>query len=84
MKIALFGAGGTIGQRIAREALDRGHQVTAVVRDPSRFDRTDGKFSVAAGGVIGESRISAEDYATALVDEVENPRHLRQRMTVPY
>ena len=32
MKIALFGATGTIGTRIAREAVSRGHQVTALSR----------------------------------------------------
>ena len=35
MRIALFGASGTIGQRITQEALRRGHQVTAIVRDPA-------------------------------------------------
>lgn len=33
---------------------------------------------------IGESRISAEDYAVALVDELENPKHIRQQFTVGY
>jgi len=32
----------------------------------------------------GESRISAEDFAAALVDEVEKSRHIRQRFTVAY
>lgn len=32
----------------------------------------------------GESRISAEDYAVALLDEVEKPRHIRQRFTLAY
>ena len=32
----------------------------------------------------GDSRISFEDYAIALADELENPRHLRQRFTVGY
>ena len=32
----------------------------------------------------GESRISAEDYAVAFLDEVEQPRHIRQRFTVAY
>ncbi|MEA3207213.1 MAG: uncharacterized protein QOE70_270 [Chthoniobacter sp.] len=32
----------------------------------------------------GESRISIEDYAVALVDELERPRHNRQRFTVGY
>lgn len=37
MKIALLGATGWIGGVIAREALERGHLVTAVVRDKSRL-----------------------------------------------
>lgn len=32
----------------------------------------------------GESKISVEDYAVALVDELEKPRHLRQQFTVGY
>jgi putative NADH-flavin reductase len=32
----------------------------------------------------GESRISAEDYAHALVDELEHPKHRRQQMTIAY
>lgn len=36
-KIAVFGASGMIGQRIMREALDRGHHLTALVRDPTRI-----------------------------------------------
>ena len=32
----------------------------------------------------GESRISAEDYAVAMIDEIENPRFIRQRFTAAY
>jgi putative NADH-flavin reductase len=32
----------------------------------------------------GQSRISAEDYAVALVDELENPQYIRERFTVGY
>jgi uncharacterized protein len=32
----------------------------------------------------GESRISAEDFAHALVDELENPAHRRSQMTIAY
>jgi len=32
----------------------------------------------------GESRISVEDYAVAMVDELEKPAHVRQRFTVGY
>ncbi|ANS76775.1 3-beta hydroxysteroid dehydrogenase [Paenibacillus yonginensis] len=37
MKIAIFGATGTIGSRILKEALRREHEVTMVVRDPSKL-----------------------------------------------
>lgn len=32
----------------------------------------------------GESRISAEDFAVAVIDEVEKGEHIRERMTVAY
>ncbi|KZE46609.1 hypothetical protein AV540_21890 [Brevibacillus parabrevis] len=38
MKIAIVGASGKAGKWIMKEALDRGHQVTAVVRDASKID----------------------------------------------
>ncbi len=47
-----------------------------------------GKFRLGGTGLLvdekGESRISAEDYAIALVDELENPRHIGQQFTVAY
>jgi putative NADH-flavin reductase len=33
---------------------------------------------------MGESRISMEDYAIAMVDEVESHAHPRQRFSVGY
>jgi uncharacterized protein len=45
-----------------------------------------GKFRLGTDrllvGANGESKISFEDYAIALVDELETPRHSRQRFTV--
>jgi uncharacterized protein len=32
----------------------------------------------------GQSRISTQDYAVAMIDEVEQPVHIRQRFTVGY
>ncbi len=35
-------------------------------------------------GADGQSRISTEDFAIALVDELEQPKHSRERFTVGY
>jgi uncharacterized protein len=47
-----------------------------------------GKFRLGNDAVLigpdGKSRISIPDYAIALVDEFEHPRHVRQRFTVGY
>lgn len=47
-----------------------------------------GKFRLGADQMLkdasGKSRISVEDYAVAMIDEVERPAHIRQRFTVGY
>ncbi|MFE9454227.1 NAD(P)-dependent oxidoreductase [Streptomyces sp. NPDC006739] len=40
MNLTVFGATGGIGQEVVRQALTAGHRVTAVVRDPARFELT--------------------------------------------
>jgi uncharacterized protein len=35
MKVALLGATGFVGSALLKEALDRGHAVTAIVRHPA-------------------------------------------------
>lgn len=47
-----------------------------------------GKFRLGTDQMLkdaeGQSRISVEDYAVAMLDEVERPAHIRQRFTVGY
>lgn len=47
-----------------------------------------GKFRLGGDRLVvdpsGQSRISMEDYAVAVLDEVEKPAHLRQRFTIGY
>lgn len=47
MKLTVFGATGGIGGHVVRQALDAGHDVTAVVRDPARFDVSHPTLGVA-------------------------------------
>lgn len=47
-----------------------------------------GKFRLGRDHLLenddGESRISHEDFAIAILDEIEKPRHIRQRFTAAY
>jgi hypothetical protein len=47
-----------------------------------------GKFRVGTDTIVtddkGQSAISMEDYAVAMVDEIENPQFLNKRFTVGY
>jgi putative NADH-flavin reductase len=47
-----------------------------------------GRFQLGGDQLLvdakGDSRISAEDFAVAFLDEIEKPAHLRQRFTVAY
>src|SRR5687768_8909958 len=58
LEIAVIGGNGMIGQRIVREALDRGHRVTVIVRDPSRVDATHERLQLHQGDVLDSARIS--------------------------
>src|SRR5580658_7581741 len=39
MKVVLLGATGFVGSALLKEALDRGHTVTAIVRDPEKLEK---------------------------------------------
>ena len=47
-----------------------------------------GKFRIGENKLLrdanGESHISLQDFAMAMLDEVEQPHHLRRRFTVGY
>lgn len=58
MKIALFGATGMIGQRILTEALGRGHEVTAIVRDPARVNVQHERLVVVSGDIFDTERVA--------------------------
>ncbi|WP_303311625.1 NAD(P)-dependent oxidoreductase [Hymenobacter sp. BT730] len=51
MKIALIGATGFVGSHLLTEALSRGHEVTAIVRNPSKLSVQHENLRVAVGDV---------------------------------
>lgn len=46
MKVALVGASGNAGSRILKELINRGHQVTGIVRHPENIPQIDGVNAV--------------------------------------
>jgi len=73
--------------RAAQEAADLDWTYFSPAAFIQPGERT-GKFRLGADQLVsdaqGQSRISAEDYAIALVDELEHPQHIRQRFTIGY
>jgi len=59
MKLALFGISGRIGRRIAREALSRGHEITAIIRDPARVPFSHERLTAVTGDVCDPVSVAA-------------------------
>lgn len=57
MKIALIGATGFVGSAILKEALDRGHEVTAIVRHPEKLTAHP-KLHAQKGDVYNENEVA--------------------------
>ncbi len=83
--------GGARATALIKELLKAEKDLEWTFLCPSSFivpgERT-GKFRLGGDqlliGADGQSRISVEDYAVAMIDELENPRHTGRRFTVGY
>ncbi|MDT0268507.1 NAD(P)H-binding protein [Streptomyces sp. DSM 44915] len=75
MRIVIFGAGGRAGRAAVAEARRRGHQVTAVVRDPARHTGLTADARVVAGDVTGATDVAeAAADADAAISAAADPR----------
>ncbi len=52
MKVLIFGATGSVGRHVVEQGLERGHEVTAFVRDPSGLDVAHERLTVFRGDVL--------------------------------
>lgn len=57
MKVAIIGASGFIGSAILNEALSRGHDITAIVRNPEKVTVSNPRLNVKKGDVIKEEEL---------------------------
>jgi uncharacterized protein YbjT (DUF2867 family) len=81
MKLTIFAAAGGIGRQILEQAIDAGHDVTAVVRNPqklpaklSRQDLPDGPRAIPPPRRL----LSRADVAHYLLRALDQPETIRQ------
>ncbi|AMJ68076.1 NAD(P)-dependent oxidoreductase [Hymenobacter sp. PAMC 26628] len=73
MKIALIGATGFVGSNLLREALMRGHQVTAIVRSPAKLTVAHDHLTVVQGDVTHVGALAAQLAGHDVVLSAFNP-----------
>ena len=88
MKIAIFGASGRIGSRIVTEALNRGHEVTAIARHPENYTLEQPHLRVTRGDLFNSQDVEAAVFDHDAVVCAYNFTHGAQpstfsEMTVP-
>jgi putative NADH-flavin reductase len=87
MKLTVFGASGATGTCLVREALDAGHEVAAVVRDPARVAvPAQARLQVITADVMDPASISpvtagSDVVITAIGPRGTGPSTLRQDST---
>ena len=59
MKIAIFGASGKTGIELVRQALDHGHEVTVMVRNPDRLPSFSKEIKVLTGDFSHKDTVAA-------------------------
>ncbi|MFD8753804.1 NAD(P)H-binding protein, partial [Kitasatospora sp. NPDC059577] len=79
MRITVFGATGNVGGRVVAEALARGHQVTAVLRDPAKPHGLPSAAAIAVGGGRGGPRAAGGGGARARARGAAPPPRARRR-----
>ena len=58
MKIALVGASGFVGTAILKEALNRGHEVTAIVRNPEKITVKSDHLHIEKADVLDAAQVT--------------------------
>jgi putative NADH-flavin reductase len=92
MQITVFGATGNVGSRIVAEALRRGHEVTAVARDPSSQGELPDAVEMYQGDIAniddvialseGRDTVVNATRSRTRVDAVHNTRELMKGLGV--
>ena len=74
MKLVLFGAGGQVAQRIAREALDRGHEVVGVARNAASVRSDNERLTIVEGEATDPASVAKLSKGADVIVNALSPR----------
>jgi uncharacterized protein len=83
MKLVVFGATGNVGQRVAAEALRRGHEVTGVVRDPAAVQSPDPRVRLVKGDATNADSVAEVARGADAVVSAISPRPNARGLPAP-
>ena len=86
MHLAIFGATGGTGRAIVQQALEAGHSITALVRDPVRLASSDARLHLVQGNVLNPPDVArtvtgADAVIVTLGNTADNPEMVVSRGT---
>jgi uncharacterized protein len=74
VRLVLFGAGGQVAQRIAREALDRGHEVVGVARSAASVRSDNERLTIVEGDATDASSVAKISKGADVIVNALSPR----------
>jgi putative NADH-flavin reductase len=83
VNIVLFGATGNVGRRVAKEALERGHEVVGAVRDPDAVQSPDPRVRLVRGDATDPASVASVVRGADAVVSAISPRPNARGLPAP-
>ena len=82
MRLAIFGATGGTGLELTRQALEKGHSVRVLVRNPNRMTLTNANMRIVLGSVLDHESVTKTVLGTDVVLSCLGQRNLLRNTRV--
>ncbi|MEH2276048.1 MAG: SDR family oxidoreductase [Nostoc sp.] len=70
MRILVIGATGPTGQQIVEQGLAQGHEVTALVRNPDKFEMQHNSLQIVKGDILDSASLDAVQQQNAVISSL--------------
>ncbi|MCU0513281.1 MAG: SDR family oxidoreductase [Anaerolineae bacterium] len=82
MKLAIFGGSGKTGRHLVEQALQAGHEVVALVRNPARLNLQHERLHIVPGDILNAAQVAAAVQGVEAVVSVLGPPNNRPEYTI--